>query len=321
MQICLVCHFFGTMAKRGLSTSSSSGSSSSSSSSGPKRHAGHRQGYSSALAEDFPFLLPVEDRDSEERGSVIGVLCSLCIKHKTDQRNHSGTWTKKPCSCIRRDVVERHSKSAMHKEAVEKEALLRQSARDGGIARALEKQVSAQRKAVVGAMKVLYWLAKEEVAHTTKYESLLDLAISLGCDYLKELHVAGNATYRSRQIVEEFLQCVSCQVEDDVLQKVASSTYFSLMTDESTDISVLKQLVLVARYILPTGEVATSFLAIDDQPDGTADTIEDALIAITSKKSIDLRKLRGFGSDGAPIRTVQFAWLGCIQSRRCLMIQ
>ena len=165
MQICLVCHFFGTMAKRGLSTSFSSGSSSSS---GPKRHAGHRQGYSSAYAEDFPFLLPVEDRDSEERGSVISVLCSLCIKHKTDQRNHSGTWTKKPCSCIRRDVVERHSKSAMHKEAVEKEALLRQSARDGGIARALEKQVSAQRKAVVGAMKVLYWLAKEEVAHTTK---------------------------------------------------------------------------------------------------------------------------------------------------------
>ena len=54
-------------------------------------------------------------------------------------------------------------------------------------------------------MKVIYWLPKEEVAHTTKYESLLDLVISLGCNYLKELHVADNATYRSRQIVEEFL--------------------------------------------------------------------------------------------------------------------
>ena len=98
------------------------------------------------------------------------------MKHKTDQRNHAGTWTKKPCSCIRRDIIDRHSKSAMHREAVEKEVLLKQSARDGGIARAFEKQVTAQRNAVVGAMKVVYWLAKEEVAHTTKYESLLDLA-------------------------------------------------------------------------------------------------------------------------------------------------
>lgn len=125
---------------------------------------------------------------------------------------------------------------------------------------------------MVDAMKVLYWLAKEEVAHTTKYESLSNLAISLGCNYLKKLHVGENATYRSRQIVEEFLQSVSRQVEDDVLQKVASSTYFSLMTNESIDISVLKQFLLVARYILPTGDVATSFLAIDDLPDGTAET-------------------------------------------------
>ena len=41
----------------------------------------------------------------------------------------------------------------------------------------------------------------------------------------------------------------------------------TLMIDESTDISVLKQLVLVDCYILHTGDVTTSFvafLAIDD---------------------------------------------------------
>ena len=64
------------------------------------------------------------------------------------------------------------------------------------------------------------------------------------------------------------------------------------MTDESTDIAVLKQLVLVAHYILPTGDVTTCFLAIDDLPDGKAETIESAMIGITSKKSIDVSKLR-----------------------------
>ena len=135
---------------------------------------------------------------------------------------------------------------------------------------------------MVGAMIIMYWLVKE-VAHTTKYESLLDLAIDLGCNYLKELHIAGIATYRSRQIVGEFLQSISRQVEEDTLQQLASSTYFSIMTDESTDISVLKQLVLVICYLLPTGNVTTSFLAIDDMPDGTAETIEAAILKILNQ--------------------------------------
>ena len=244
-------------------------------------------------------VVPVEDRDNE--GKVIDVLCSLCMKHKTDQRNHAGTWTSKPCVCIRKDMIDRHSKSAMHREAI-KETLRSQSSGDGGIVRAFECQVTAQRKAVVGAMKVMYWLAKEEVAHTTKYESLFDLAISLGCNYLKEL-VADNANYRSRQIVGQFLQTISVQIEDDVLQDLPSSSYCALMTDESTDISVLKQLVLVARYILPTGDVTTSFLAIVDLPDGTAESIEVAVVDIAEQKSIDVSRLRGLGSDGAPVMT------------------
>ena len=50
---------------------------------------------------------------------------------------------------------------------------------------------------VVSAMKIICWLAKEEVAHTTKYESSLDLAVSLRCSYLNELHVADDANYIS----------------------------------------------------------------------------------------------------------------------------
>ena len=63
------------------------------------------------------------------------------------------------------------------------------------------------------------------------------------------------------------------------------------MTNESTDISVLKQLVLVVRYHLPTGDVTTSLLAIDDLPDGTADSIETAILKIADTKSVDLLKL------------------------------
>ena len=46
------------------------------------------------------------------------------------------------------------------------------------------------------------------------------------------------------------------------------------MIDESTDVSVLKQSVLVARYITDTEGVKTSFLNVADIFDGTAETNE-----------------------------------------------
>ena len=107
-----------------------------------------------ALVEDYPILLLAEDSDRGERGKVIHVLCSLCLKHKTDQRNHAGMWTSKPCTCICRDMVDRHSKSAMHREAVKKEALFKWCTCDDGIVRALEKQITAQRNVVVASASI-----------------------------------------------------------------------------------------------------------------------------------------------------------------------
>ena len=62
--------------------------------------------------------------------------------------------------------------------------------RTGGIAAAFQQQFSLQRQAVIGALKVVYRLVKEETAHHTKYESLLQLAVSLGCSYINELNVS-----------------------------------------------------------------------------------------------------------------------------------
>ena len=45
----------------------------------------------------------------------------------------------------------------------------------GGIRSALQEQVSTQPMGVIGALKCLYWLVKEEVAHHTKFGSLLEL--------------------------------------------------------------------------------------------------------------------------------------------------
>ena len=62
-----------------------------------------------------------------------------------------------------------------------------------------------------------------------------------------------------------------------------ASPYFTLMTDEYTDMAILKQLVMVAHYVLPTGEAETNYMHIVDIPYGTATTkilIPEALAAM-----------------------------------------
>ena len=170
---------------------------------------------------------------------------------------------------------------------------------------AFEKGIAMQRVAVQGAVKVVYWLCKEEVAHTTKYESLIDLEIILGCTYLEELNVSARANYRSKRIVGEFIELLSSTIERDIIVKVKASPYLSLMIDESTDMAILKQLVLVAHYLLPTGDVETNYIHICDISDGTATTIEDAILSYLDNKELNPRYLRGFGNDGANVMVGQ----------------
>jgi len=169
-----------------------------------------------------------------------------------------------------------HKDSEMHKEAEEMEAARLASQRDGGIRQAFSTRVIVQRKALIGALHLMYWLAKQEVAHTTKFNSLKDLAIQLGCDYLQELSLGRNAQYSSEQVISELLQSLSLVIEEQILSDLQSSEFFALMTDESTDIAVVKQLVLVGQYLTDSG-IKTSFLQIRDIANGTAETIEGAI--------------------------------------------
>ena len=61
----------------------------------------------------------------------------------------------------------------------------------------------------------MYWLAKEETAHHTKFSSLLQLAKSLGCSYFSELEIAQNAN----PMIDEFVTILSDCFEQDLLSK------------------------------------------------------------------------------------------------------
>ena len=92
-----------------------------------------------------------------------------------------------------------------------------------------------QRKALIDALKIVYYLTKQEIPLTTNYEPILELAINLGCDCLRKLEVGANARYRSHAIIGEFLKVLVAVVEEQQFSALKYSDYFCLLTDKSTN--------------------------------------------------------------------------------------
>ena len=116
-----------------------------------------------------------------------GVFCALCKQFNKIPRNGSGVWVSKGCKSLRYDKIKAHEQCASHKEADRDRAAKAASESSGGIRVALQEAMSQERRAVIGALKCMYFLTKNELPHTTTFSELLDLAIDLGSDYLRAL--------------------------------------------------------------------------------------------------------------------------------------
>ena len=172
----------------------------------------------------------------------------------------------------------------------------------GGIPRKFKAAETAEMQAAIGCCKCIYWLCKHEISHTTTYPHLLSLAENLGCRYFESLKVGRNAKYTSPQIVGEFLEIIDAIVNEAVLHDMKQCRFFSIMVDESTDVGVLKQLVLYGRTVVQ-GKLSTRFLKVVDLPDGKACTITHALLTYLQSVELSIDSLSSFGSDGASVMT------------------
>ena len=199
----------------------------------------HKTGYLSSWETEYTWVYYCEGE---------GMYCKLCHNFSTRNRqNQSVVWNKEPCVTIRKDMLSRHEGSVMHREALEQERACKMVRARGGIKEALDKQVTLQRQALIAAMKCLYWLCKQEIAHTTNYEPLLSLVKNLGCTHLSALNVGGNAHYTSERIIQELVITLAQQIEDSQLHALCTSPFYGLMIDESTDVSILNSLFCMAR--------------------------------------------------------------------------
>ena len=72
------------------------------------------------------------------------------------------------------------------------------------------------------------------------------------------MSVGKNASYQSRASVQEFQESISEVLESELLNKIRKAEFFSILCDESTDISNTKKLILYVRLIDPDTFVAST---------------------------------------------------------------
>ena len=179
----------------------------------------------------------------------------------------------------------------------------KESQRSGGIRQAFESQIALNKSALKTAMQCLYWLVKSEIPHTMHYNSLITAVEFMGCQQLQHLNHDENPKYTSQPTIQEFLQVIGEQIEHELLNSVHTSPMYSIMIDETTDVSILKEMVIYVMYLTSEAKVYTGFLTINELPDGTAETVEKNITAYLEIKDMPLSRMVGFGTDGASVMT------------------
>ncbi|CAG2243350.1 unnamed protein product [Mytilus edulis] len=82
----------------------------------------------------------------------------------------------------------------------------------------------------------------------------------MGCSYLNHLQKGGNANYESQRTLQEMLHIIAEQIAAPILQDICKSRYYSILIDVTTDIAVIKQMTILARYITENNQLPTEHL-------------------------------------------------------------
>ena len=210
-------------------------------------------------------------------------------------------------------MLQRHEKSVFHSEANKKfqESVARRSKRrriDDYVDQ--RQQLTIDGEGMCDAFKCLYWLAKNEIARTTHFQSLRQLCMDFGNESLQRLTKARNKTYASEQSMQEMLAAISRSLEMSVVKAVAESPYYSIVIDESTDLSTVKQLAIVAHYLnVDTASLEVRCLKLLDMSQYVRADAKGILSAVTEYLSnpgpdlpaIPLEKMAGAACDGAAV--------------------
>ena len=111
-----------------------------------------------------------------------------------------------------------------------------------------------------------------------------------------------NARYLSPKIQNEFIVISGDLIRQSIVEECNASPFWSLMADETADVSAIEQLSICVRYVRLTCtgfEVCEEFIGFSSLPVTGAQDITSAIVDFTTANRLNMSKLVGKGFDGA----------------------
>lgn len=115
----------------------------------------------------------------------------------------------------------------------------------------VENVHNKEEKAIVIAMKAIYWLSKEGIA-LSKYSSMIRFLKDIGVSDIDSLNVNKHVDYSSYNTANDLLKSISNVINNDTTERLRRSPHLTILTDESTDIANHLKLSISARIINPS---------------------------------------------------------------------
>jgi hypothetical protein len=151
------------------------------------------------------------------------------------------------------------------------------------------------------------------VGNEGNFRELLKFRIESGDIELKRHFEISNsnATYISKTSQNEILSVIGDIIIENILKKISFSTFYSIMFDETTDMSHTSQLCLVIRYVY-NNSIQEDFItfidphkenfdALNTEPKLSGEVLGKTILKIMKKLGLVLKNCVGISTDGCSV--------------------
>ncbi|XP_058765096.1 uncharacterized protein LOC131638551 [Vicia villosa] len=110
-------------------------------------------------------------------------------------------------------------------------------------------------------------------------------------------HGPKNCTMTSDDIQKELATCCAHDVTKVIMEEIGDRQ-FSVLVDESRDISIKEQMVVMLRFLNDKGKVVEQIIALHHVKYTTSEPLKDALYGILDRHTLSISSILGQGYDG-----------------------
>lgn len=256
--------------------------------------------------------------------SADGIFCAPCLLFSSARFNSEFVTAPfrdwKNAVGTARGTLNRHSSSQNHIQCQERAIAFiavmekRKLSIKSQLSSVYDNQVQKNAKALVAIVDIIQYLVRQGLAlrgHTWNKETKREggnfsTMVDFVAKYSPELssHLtssARNARYLSPRIQNEFISINGDLIRKAIVEECNASLFWSLMLDETTDVSRVEQVSVCVRYVGTKKEleVCEEFLGFCSVSCTDAETITSTIVTFLNNCGLTMDKLTGKGFDGA----------------------